>query len=505
MAAGLAVFVSCLFLRQQREVADADAIASRRDAYGDGISVCEYRNLCVNRSGAFLLVPPGDAATPSPHGTLCRAQLSPYVAEGQPVPWAPQLAPAVAFAGDVAAVWRRSAFVMAPAAYPWKYCHFLLNNVLPLLGAMRALEPQRLGQVLLQHNASETTLNRGGGGVPSRPRLFHWEADLLLHHSGFEALRHGPAAPFDVNEVLGDAARGLGARGPAGGVAGLLGLGLVHALGGAWGLRGGELVFEPRVQLQLPLASDGGAAAITGTKSAEASAVCYRRVVAGVGGAGAHWTPSFGGAGAEGQRRGSAAAPVLDTAALLPALRESALAHCACESDSAKGYEAEVADLSRSAPAPSLPHLPRVALLLREGATEVDVRGARVLRNASRLERVLQRFEAAGEIRYAGSRSLRAATLCEQVCTFSRLSIIVGAHGQELVNVVWMGGGLRGMAVVELAHEGQYWYKDLCRLKGAAHVPLPGVDPSEADFAGALAAAIAAWHEQVQQQQGHRQ
>ena len=47
-AAGLAVLVSCFFLRQQREVADVDAIASRRDAYGDGISVCEYRNLCVN-------------------------------------------------------------------------------------------------------------------------------------------------------------------------------------------------------------------------------------------------------------------------------------------------------------------------------------------------------------------------------------------------------------------------------------------------------------------------
>ena len=27
-------------------------------------------------------------------------------------------------------------FILAPAAYPWKYCHFLMNNALPLLRVM---------------------------------------------------------------------------------------------------------------------------------------------------------------------------------------------------------------------------------------------------------------------------------------------------------------------------------------------------------------------------------
>ena len=98
-------------------------------------------------------------------------------------------------------------------------------------------------------------------------------------------------------------------------------------------------------------------------------------------------------------------------------------------------------------------------------------------------------------LQYIGTRSLPDVTVCEQACLFRDVTLIIGAHGQELVNAVWMR---RGSAMLELAGGGgeRWWYRQLCRGAGIHYSALPSIDTGtdafkEAVLAAAQAAAVA--------------
>ena len=113
-----------------------------------------------------------------------------------------------------------------------------------------------------------------------------------------------------------------------------------------------------------------------------------------------------------------------------------------------------------------------------------------MLRDLAQVEAVLQDAHATGAINFVGTSYLEEASVADQVCIFSDVSILVGVHGQALANMLWMEPG---SVLIELMHTEQWWYSDLARAKGIHFVGLRGNPPAPADLRAAVDGAVAAW------------
>jgi hypothetical protein len=137
---------------------------------------------------------------------------------------------------------RDMAVVFSPAAYPWKYCHFFMNNLLPLLSTL----------VNISDYSNEAV-------------------DLVLHHGGFESIEWG-------REYEGfDSQAGFGQKHLE--ALKILNTERIHIAGGKHSITdAGELGWVPSFFPDLRGSKD---------------TICYDRVVAGLGGARAHWSPHY--------------------------------------------------------------------------------------------------------------------------------------------------------------------------------------------------------------------
>ena len=98
------------------------------------------------------------------------------------------------------------------------------------------------------------------------------------------------------------------------------------------------------------------------------------------------------------------------------------------------------------------------------------------------------------KLEYLGTRSLSNVTVCQQACLFRDVTLAIGAHGQELVNAVWMppGSAVLELAAGERTGTGRWWYSELCRGAGIRHSALPSIAPGVGAFEEAVRAAAAA-------------
>jgi hypothetical protein len=230
----------------------------------DSSSICVYDDVCVNITGIYQL-----------GSHRCTAQLSPYLAEGHSVFWSPIQATELM----VAAAERRDLAIMfSPTAYPWKYCHFFLNNLLPLLNTLLHTSEAHAGKAI----------------------------DLMLHHGAFESVEWG-------RELEGfDSRAGFGPRHLE--ALKMLNIERIHVAGGKHAITdAGELGWVPSFLPDLR----------------SADMVCYDRVVAGLGGARAHWSPHY-----QAGPAAPATANANTTAGLPPqvyaSLRQLAIKHYGC-------------------------------------------------------------------------------------------------------------------------------------------------------------------------------